>query len=1170
MLNQEGANKMTGMKRQKATRVIAILSAVSLAFLPIVPIGFAEDIPVNQLDRRDVTVPVKAVTDVPSQPITAPAVIPPNPLMNTGGISKADNKADASEPVATEVEEPATEGDLTNEQLQEMIDQLLEQARILEEQAAARTERASDLSEQAAKMRQIAEQMIASAQEQARIAQSLTRQGQALLLAAEKEMALIMARERKTLAELAMYQKMKPSPRVLAMVAKLKIELSLIAKEKSAVARKISNAKSILRDAQKRQQATSAALAEGNRRLQAANKLAGQSASLYAHAQDLRTEAAAKVARAHELKSRLIPPAVQAFVDDFKARIGAGFKVTTFPQVDGTFLIYVTSTVAGDAGLDHIHFSLDASGNLLPESIVAAYRGGLAPDAPLLFESIRQIYSGATELEAAGFLSELEVERVDAEGAVYFVWRGAYYKCFRGEQGQVGTSRLIPPALQPLADQLPAWLGNVSMLAVRNTDGTYFLRVVNQNPPVEHMWMVMEFIVEADGVLRPNSLRRMGFEGIFVEDAQLLFEGMKLLQPGASDVETLGLMTQITVNNIDSIGAIHFTRGGVNYKCYHDANEKVFLEIKATSEQIALAKSILGTAVAYGVGEMSVPGEPQVILYYDADGNLIGRAEDTRGISGADGKESWYKGDALVSEIHQDGSEILYQTNGVGDFFVIYISSSGVIARFIYSNSHSPYLSCDVTPADGELFIQLIPARFEAAILDPAISTAWISRVLSRGLLNQDFLTNESLTLRHSTLYALSKRLDVIDRNSSSSEWNASALLLSEVVSFVRNPAWASNTSEQYDMLFEDAVFRHPGTSLVELWWNYLRDVGLNLEETQAQRLYVLSYIARQAKENPESWIADLFRGLLRETIQPIVVTDGQGEVIYTETDEHYQMRIQRVMEVWDEHGLAIIDSVGALYGLDLGCIDGLLEALSVFPPEIVRDSLDIVAAPPGQNWRGDRRMIWLGVDSWGTGQGEVGTKQWTVEDLNQVIGGLYHSYGHAAIQHEMGHLIDYPGIGPELAALWDAFWYASSDRADFSTDYAYSGGSREDFAEFVALIVEAPGGFRSPVGLEAMLAYGIERFGGGMTIYLEKLLFVLSQAYVGMVDGQPMLYCSSTDVQWIAGGAMNIINHSTEFSPVQLNELGLITEMTFSGERFNFVYDETGRLVSMTRQAVA
>jgi hypothetical protein len=77
------------MNTKNAQKIVAVLTAISLAFLQAVPAGVAANAPVDQIDGRSVPVPVQSVTDVPSQPAPAQAVPSGSAVKTTSALSEA-------------------------------------------------------------------------------------------------------------------------------------------------------------------------------------------------------------------------------------------------------------------------------------------------------------------------------------------------------------------------------------------------------------------------------------------------------------------------------------------------------------------------------------------------------------------------------------------------------------------------------------------------------------------------------------------------------------------------------------------------------------------------------------------------------------------------------------------------------------------------------------------------------------------------------------------------------------------------------------------------------------------------------------------------------------------------------------------------------------------------
>jgi hypothetical protein len=99
-------------------------------------------------------------------------------------------------------------------------------------------------------------------------------------------------------------------------------------------------------------------------------------------------------------------------------------------------------------------------------------------------------------------------------------------------------------------------------------------------------------MLTVDGRVNVSTLQAtyQGASAVFSVDAQLLFAGMKLLQPGASDQDALVWMTQIVVNSVDAAGAIHFTAGAMKYKVYRDTEGTVKLTIDFESFNLPVYK----------------------------------------------------------------------------------------------------------------------------------------------------------------------------------------------------------------------------------------------------------------------------------------------------------------------------------------------------------------------------------------------------------------------------------------------------------------------------------------------------------------------------------------------------------------------------------------------------
>ena len=725
------------MKMLTTRKIVAIFTAISLAFLQAVPTGVAATAPADQASATSVPTSEKPATDNGSPQASTPVVtqVPTtiDSLMNTGGISSAAT----SGTVASTIEKPAvvtaTSENLTNDQLQARIDQLLEEARLLEEQAVAQTERASALNEQAAQMKRAADELMRRSQEETRTAQALTQQGQTLLLAANKEMAMITAREQNARKELALLRKMKPSRDVSTKIAALTAELAAIAKQKSAITRKISNAQAILQDAKKRQQRAAVILAEGNQRLQAASQLYRKSASFLAQAQALRAQVVSKVAQANDLKTKIIPPAVQAYVNQLRQALSwyqvlavliAGtnppqYRVSVTPP-DGSVRSGV-SPVFQPGQLRSMSVIVGANG-IFSRMEYAAFEGIQGVDAQLLYAGMMKlIQTSGTHHKflpdnefALLMMTQIHVSKAE-NGRIYFGNAdGKEYVMYR-DPADKSKVIVLPTAVQAYADQLQARLNEKSgsyrvgkpelqadgMYRVTVTDGkTYFVK------PAGGLYQ-LSFKLSGDGKLDVLTLEAAYYSAgenlVLRGDAsKLLVEAMGVCPQGQactsqviSDIEKLTKLTQIAVTKVEN-GAIFYASAGKNYKAYREgAVVKVEEILPVPPETLALAKNILGSSVVRGaVRPATVKDNTITTDFYDAYGNLVGSMIHVALTSNP--PDQWMNAQGqLIAEVRSDGAKTTYEYDSIGRLSVSKdYDASGVLI------SANNYTYQDVVPIE--------------------------------------------------------------------------------------------------------------------------------------------------------------------------------------------------------------------------------------------------------------------------------------------------------------------------------------------------------------------------------------------------------------------------------------------------------------------------------------
>ncbi|HOW59530.1 MAG TPA: hypothetical protein PLO78_07395 [Candidatus Omnitrophota bacterium] len=121
----------------------------------------------------------------------------------------------------------------------------------------------------------------------------------------------------------------------------------------------------------------------------------------------------------------------------------------------------------------------------------------------------------------------------------------------------------------------------------------------------------MEFVVKQEGTIDTATLQVIykGAMANLTPNGQLLFSGIKLIQPTTTDANALIQMTQVTVKNIEVSGTIHFSLSGLSYKVYRDGGQVILeheitmpdgtvLDIKEISktEMLALIPTIVNVA----------------------------------------------------------------------------------------------------------------------------------------------------------------------------------------------------------------------------------------------------------------------------------------------------------------------------------------------------------------------------------------------------------------------------------------------------------------------------------------------------------------------------------------------------------------------------------------------
>lgn len=306
------------------------------------------------------------------------------------------------------------------------------------------------------------------------------------------------------------------------------------------------------------------------------------------------------------------PPEVQAFLDTLKEQIRNDFSVTATRQDDGTYLVKINrlsacpvgeTCVASAGQLWAMSFSLTEAGIVVADSVSADYGINGVINGKFLLEAMgaleesfhagQRAWMVAPPYYYARLVSYMAVITVteSADNLLRFSYKEKNYKAYRDSDGQVKVEEIvaIPPAVQTYVDQLQADVGDGFEVTVEYNAPTaeYLVKVADIKQYVVESKGTLEYlscILAPDGTFK--SVKQMTYHGISDVDSGLLYEGLGQLVitiPEADrSVAVLTEASKITVTEVDSDGAIHFTSNEKTYKCYRDSNGEVKLEEEVT------------------------------------------------------------------------------------------------------------------------------------------------------------------------------------------------------------------------------------------------------------------------------------------------------------------------------------------------------------------------------------------------------------------------------------------------------------------------------------------------------------------------------------------------------------------------------------------------------------
>ena len=291
-----------------------------------------------------------------------------------------------------------------------------------------------------------------------------------------------------------------------------------------------------------------------------------------------------------------VPPAVQTYVAALQQQMGGVFNVTVVGQANGACSVTlknraVTNPQIQQGLIDELSFVLTSSGQLQAGSVKTSYCWMTGIDGQVLFEGMKLLQSGASDLDAFALLTKIVVTgtgTIPVSPTYYFMKDGVSCKAYRGEDGKVVLETQIPSAVQAYEDQLKVQLQPLGYNVTVEMQGGVCIMHVDFKPldtPLKEGLKSLSFTVSKDATIDPNSVQATYVRGTRIYictaskcdlavDGALFFNAlMQIPQLG----DPIVLMVKAIVNNIRNHGAIYFELNGRFYKAFRDDQGRVIL-----------------------------------------------------------------------------------------------------------------------------------------------------------------------------------------------------------------------------------------------------------------------------------------------------------------------------------------------------------------------------------------------------------------------------------------------------------------------------------------------------------------------------------------------------------------------------------------------------------------
>jgi len=312
-----------------------------------------------------------------------------------------------------------------------------------------------------------------------------------------------------------------------------------------------------------------------------------------------------------------MPPEVSLFVADLQTQLNNArpnaFTVDGNLQADGSTQIRIHSVLAPLAGqLGLMTFKVTAyRGVVQADTIDARYAGFINSgcngetsrlSGSMLFGAMHGYTESESDIQTLVNMSALIVQSVDANGAVHVQQGNKYYNAH--------LNGAIPTLTQEPSQEVKAFILALQTKlnqAQPNTftvgapifldDGTYQIEVGSPLDPDMVTYPVMSFVVDNAGTLQAGSIYVYYPEFVFSDDdslalsADLLVAGLKLITPGASDLDVLGMIMQTEVEYAEANNNIHIKYGAQFYHLYY-LDESLPPELSARNSATSQAQAV--------------------------------------------------------------------------------------------------------------------------------------------------------------------------------------------------------------------------------------------------------------------------------------------------------------------------------------------------------------------------------------------------------------------------------------------------------------------------------------------------------------------------------------------------------------------------------------------------